>query len=317
MSVRRDQGFNWYTRAKFVLVSLTKDTASRSPLRKAKGLDGQAERVMKTININTHHVRWQSVALPTEHGGWGFVSEPVVLGLLLAPGFGGLALGIVAFAAFLLHQPLKLVLKDTRAGRNVPRTVAARRFVLIYGGTLAAAGLIALLLIPSWIVLAPLVMSTPLIAVQLWQDSQNQGRSLLAELAGSMATGAFASSIVMMHGWELTPALALWLALAVRGFTSVLYVRSRLRLERSKPAMRGTTLVSHAAGLAVLFGAAALALLPWTASVAMGILTARAALGLSSLRKPRPPKVIGILEMVYGMGFVLLIAVGYALSAVI
>src|SRR5688572_23763420 len=139
---------------------------------------------MKTTRANMHQVRWQSVALPTEHGGWGFVSEPVVLGLLLAPSFGGLAMGIAAFAAFLLHQPLKIVLKDTRAGRSVPRTAAAQRFVLIYGGTLAAAGIIVLLLMPSWIVLAPLVMSTPLIAVQLWQDSQNQGRSLLAELAG-------------------------------------------------------------------------------------------------------------------------------------
>jgi hypothetical protein len=31
------------------------------------------------------------------------------------------------------------------------------------------------------------------------------------------------------------------------------------------------------------------------------------------MRRPRPPKVIGMLEMVYGLGFVLLVAVGYAL----
>lgn len=267
-----------------------------------------------TTKTNTHQVRWQSVGLPTEHGGWGFISEPVILGLLLAPGFTGLALGIVAFASFLLHQPLKITLKDMRAGRNVPRTMAARRFVMIYGGTLITAGIVVLLFMPSWLALMPLVLSLPLIAVQLWQESQNQGRSLISELAGSMATGAFASSIVMMHGWEFTPALALWLALAVRGFTSVLYVRSRLRLERGKPAMRGAALASHAAGLAIIFGAAAAASLPWTAPVAMGILTARAALGLSSMRNPSPPKVVGILEMVYGLGFALLIAIGYALT---
>ena len=171
-----------------------------------------------------------------------------------------------------------------------------------------------MLLIPSWIAMAPLALSLPLIAVQLWQDSQNQGRSLLAEVAGSMATGAFASSIVMMHGWELTPALALWLALAIRGLTSVLYVRSRLRLERGKPAMRGPALVSHAVGLLILIVATAAAWIPWTAPAGMGILTARAAFGLSSMRTPRPPKVIGILEMVYGLGFVLIIALGYALA---
>lgn len=272
---------------------------------------------MSTTKINARQVRWQSVALPTEHGGWGFISEPVVLGLLLAPSLGGLALGIVAFAAFLLHQPLKIVLKDTRAGRSVPRTEAAWRFVTIYGGTLAVAGAIALLVMPSWAVLVPLALSAPLIAVQLWQDSQNQGRSLLAEVAGAMATGAFASSIVMMRRWEMIPALALWLALAARGATSVLYVRSRLRLERGKPAMRGATLATHVAGLAILAVAAASALLPWTAPAAMGILTVRAAVGLSSIRKPRPPKVVGMLEMVYGLGFAVLIGLGYALSTVL
>ena len=272
---------------------------------------------MSTAKINARQVRWQSVALPTEHGGWGFISEPVILGLLLAPSLGGLTLGIAAFASFLLHQPLKIVLKDVRAGRNVPRTAAAWRFVTIYGGTLAAAGIVALLFIPSWAVLAPLALSAPLIAIQLWQDSQNQGRDLLPELTGAMATGAFASSIVMMRGWEMTPALALWLALAVRGATSVLYVRSRLRLERGKPAMRGTALASHGAGLVILLWASASSLLPWTAPAAMGVLAARAMLGLSSLRKPRPPKVIGMLEMVYGLGFVLLIALGYAFSTVL
>jgi len=60
------------------------------------------------------NVRWRSVALPTEHGGWAFISEPVLLGLLLAPSAGGLALGLAAFAAFLLRQPFKLYAKDIR-----------------------------------------------------------------------------------------------------------------------------------------------------------------------------------------------------------
>lgn len=81
--------------------------------------------------------------------------------------------------------------------------------------------------------------------------------------------------------------------------------------------MRGPSLASHAAGLAILSGVAASTLLPWTAPVAMSMLTVRAALGLSPMRKPRPPKVIGMLEMVYGLGFALLIAVGFALSPVL
>src|SRR5690606_17219921 len=162
----------------------------------------------------------------------------------------------------------KIVLKDTRAGRNVPRTAAAWRFVMIYGGTLTAAGAVALLTMPSWIALAPLILSLPFIGVQLWQESDNQGRSLLAEVVGAMATGAFASSIVMRRGWEFRPAVALWIAVAARCVTAVLYVRSRLRLERGKPAMRGPAVASHVAGLVVLLGTAATGLLPWTAPVA-------------------------------------------------
>jgi hypothetical protein len=71
---------------------------------------------MNLLTSPSRNVRWQSIALPTEHGGWSFISEPILLGLLLTPSWGGLALAIGAFAAFLLRQPLKIVLKDVRAG---------------------------------------------------------------------------------------------------------------------------------------------------------------------------------------------------------
>jgi hypothetical protein len=44
----------------------------------------------------------------------------------------------------------------------------------------------------------------------------------------------------------------------------------------------------------------------------MGILLMRAMVGLSPLRKDRPPKIIGFQEVGYGIGFVLLVAAGYA-----
>ena len=153
---------------------------------------------MTASNPRSRNVRWQTVALPTEHGGWGFISEPIVLGLLLALGWGGLALSIAAFAAFLLRQPLKIVLKDIRVGRSVPRTFAARRFVMVYGSVIIVVGIVMLLVMPSCTSLVPLGLFIPLIAVQLWHDAQNQGRNLIAEMAGALATGAFAASIVLI-----------------------------------------------------------------------------------------------------------------------
>lgn len=259
-------------------------------------------------------VNWRSVALPTEHGGWGFISEPILLGLLLAPSVCGCALSITAFAAFLLRQPLKLYLKDLRAGRVVPRTLAARRFALIYGSIMLIAGLITLLTMPIPMILLPLILALPLLAVQLWQDVRGKGRGLLAELIGAMAPGAIASSIVLIQGWDLFPALGLWLALAIKGVTAVLYVRARLRLERGKETAIGVAVAAHLIGLLILVTLSAINLLPWTAPFAMAILLVRAALGLSYLRKLRPAKIIGMQEMAYGIGFVVLMAFGYMLA---
>lgn len=269
---------------------------------------------MTTLKTRSAHVRWRTVALPTEHGGWGFISEPILLGLLLAPSLGGFALGVTAFAAFLLRHPLKLFLKDIRADRSVPRTLVARRFVQIYGGVMIVAAISVVLLMSSPFVLMPISISIPFIGVQLWYDVHNKGRSLTAELAGAVATGAFASSIVLLDEWTFAVAMGLWLALAIKGVTAVLYVRSRLRLERGKPASRLLAMIVHGVGILVLLVTASYALLPWTAPVAMVILAIRAGVGLSVLRKARPPKVIGIQEMIYGFGFVILVVLGYSVG---
>jgi hypothetical protein len=57
-------------------------------------------------------VNLKSIALPTEHGGWSFLAEPIVLGLLVAPTWKGFVLGLAIVSLFLLHQPLKIAMKD-------------------------------------------------------------------------------------------------------------------------------------------------------------------------------------------------------------
>jgi hypothetical protein len=109
----------------------------------------------------------RSVALPSEHGGWGFLIEPIVLGLLVAGSVNGLLLALAALGAFLVHQPVKVAIKDRLKGQRPPRTIWAERFALGYG-LLAA--------IPFGIVLPgaeeafwlPLVMAVPFICIQLY-----------------------------------------------------------------------------------------------------------------------------------------------------
>lgn len=266
---------------------------------------------MELSKSHTTNIRWRSVALPTEHGGWAFITEPILLGLLLAPSLGGAALSAATLGAFLLRQPLKIYIKDVRAGRRVPRTHTARQFTLIYAMLTAAFSLTTLLFISSLAALLPLLFALPLFVVQLTYDIGNRSRSIVAEMAGALATGALVSCIVLMQDWSLVPALALWLGLAVKTLTAILYVRARLSLERGKSSGATLAITAHAAACALLLLAYHLELLPRTAPLAMGILTVRAAFGLSVRRSARQAKVIGMREVAYGLGFIFLIAMGY------
>ena len=55
---------------------------------------------MNTVSVPSPRPMLRSVALPTEHGGWGLTLEPVLLGLLVAPSVAGLAIGGAAFLVF-------------------------------------------------------------------------------------------------------------------------------------------------------------------------------------------------------------------------
>ena len=84
-------------------------------------------------------VRLRSLALPAEHGSWGFLLEPIALALLLCPTRAGAWLAVAAACAFLARHPLKLVLGDRRRGSVAPRTAVAARMALAYAaGALAA-----------------------------------------------------------------------------------------------------------------------------------------------------------------------------------
>jgi hypothetical protein len=252
------------------------------------------------------------VALPAEHGGWGFVLEPILLGWCVAPAPAGLWLGLATLAVFLVRQPLKLALTDRRAGKRYPRTAWAERFVLGYGIVAGAALALALFTAraPFW---APIALAAPLALLQAYYDLQRQSRQLAAELAGALALGAGAAAIAQAGGWSLGPALALWAVLAVRAAPSILYVRARLRLERGEAVDRRPALVAHGLGLALVAGLALAGAAPWLAVLAVGVLAGRAAWGLAARRGVRA-QVVGFEEIGFGLLVVVLTALGYGLG---
>jgi hypothetical protein len=255
----------------------------------------------------------KAVALPAEHGGWGFLLEPLVLGLVLAPSWAGLAIAVAAVAAFLARHPLKLALADRARGARYPRTPWAEAFAAGYALAGAAAFSAAVAVAPTT-VWAPLAAAAPLGLAQLALDARQRGRNLGAELAGAVALGASVSMIALAGGWALWPALALWAILAARAVASVIYIRARLRLDRGLAPGGHTTWTSHLLALAAVVVLAAAGLAPWLAAMAFVVLLLRAAQGLSARRRPVRPQIVGFREMGFGALTVVLVALGHALG---
>lgn len=251
----------------------------------------------------------RSIALPAEHGGWGLLLEPVLLGLVAAFSGAGLLLVAGVLGAFLLHQPLKIAAKDHLKGRQTPRTRWAERFALLYAGV---ALLAFALLIGRYGLsfLLPLLLALPLVLLQLRYDLQNRSRHLLPELSGAAALGAIAPGIALLAGWALLPALLLWLISVLRGLPTILYVRARLRLERDKAFTGLPVHLSHLLALALSLPLVALGHLPLITALALALLLLRAFWGLSPWRKAiSRPAIIGFRELFYGIAYALALGV--------
>jgi len=266
-------------------------------------------------------VRWQAVVLPPEHGSWGLVGEPVALGLLVAPAWATLLVGLGAFAGFLAYRPAKLAWGDLRRGKRYPRTVLARRLAAAFGllAVLALAGALRLgwaAAGPGW--LLPFALAAPFGAVFVAYDLR-PGRSWQAEVAAPVAFAATVAAMAWAGGLPPAVGLSLWAVMAARGVPSVLYVRERLRLERGRdparppeaPPRPALALAAHGAGLALVAPLVAAGCLPWLAAVAVALLLARAAVGLSRFRRPATPRAVGFSEIGWGVVTVTLVAAGW------
>jgi hypothetical protein len=262
-----------------------------------------------TISADSSRPRLRPIALPVEHGGWGFTLEPVLLGLLVAPSWTGAALGLFALAAFLTRHPLKLWLRDAVARRRYPRTRYARRFVLLYAGTAAAALGFAMRAPrgPFW---EPLLLAAPLALVQFGFDLRDQARNLVAEMAGAFAMGAPAPAIALAASIDPQAAYGLWLILAARGVAAIAYARVQVRRARGKgePPRFAPAWLAMALSAAILFTAAWRGWVPWLGALSVASLLPLAAVTFH--RPPAPAKVVGWTQIAFGVLVVVATAAG-------
>lgn len=275
-----------------------------------------ANAMQDTKNPQTNsRINWRSVALPAEHGGWGMLINPILLGLLVAPSAAGLFIVLLDVAAFLARTPLKIVWKDQQRGRRYARTAAALKVLFLYGIT-AVFCLTAALILAGPLPLVPIFLALPLAVIVLYYDLLSNSRALLPELIAPLTLSAVAASLALASGWDWPHALALWAIPLLHGIPAVFYVRARLRLDRGKEAGAGTAVLVHALALALAAALVLAGLIPVLAAVAVAVLLGRAAYGLSSWRRPMSVKALGWSEVAFGLLTVILAAIGYWMAGV-
>lgn len=202
---------------------------------------------------------------------------------------------------------------DRRRGSRYPRTALAERVAAAYLVLALAALLVALALTaaPLWL---PIGLAAPLAALQLYHDARGSSRHFVAEVSGSVALASTVAVISLAGGRPVREGLLLWLVLAARAATAILYVRTRIRMDRENGKGAAGVVAAHLLGLALVGSLAALGELPWLAPVALAVLCARAVYGVSPLRRPLMPRELGLQELGFGTLTVLLLALGYRLG---
>lgn len=252
----------------------------------------------------------KSVALPSEHGGWGLTAEPAILGLAVAPSVPALALAIVAFTAFLARTPLKVLLVDRHRGRSLERTGLARR-VLAVEAFLATGLLVIATLTASAAFWWPMVVALPLVATELWFDMRSRSRRLVPELAGASGIAAIAAMSVLAAGHPSGEASAAWLVLVARAFTSIPHVRAQIQRRHGRTTPAGELLAADAAAIAVAAGAVLADPGATAGAVAVaGLVVVQRV----TMHTDAPVKVIGVRQTILGLAVVTATAAGLRLA---
>jgi hypothetical protein len=252
----------------------------------------------------------RSVAVPTEHGGWGLTAEPVVLGLAVAPSVAGLCLGLAAILAFLARTPLRVVLVDRHRNRDLERTALARRVLIVELAAIAALVVAAALTAtgPFW---WPVLVAAPLVAVELWFDTRSRSRRLVPELAGTIGICSVAAMIILGAGHPASEAVAASLILVGRACTAIPHVRAQIARLHGRPWSSGVLLAGDATALAAVVVAVVLDRGALAGAIAV---VAVATVQRITAHAPVPAKVIGIRQSVFGLVVVVAAAVGLHLA---
>lgn len=173
----------------------------------------------------------KQIALPQDHGSWVFIISPLLVGLFAGKTFRVEALYLIlaAMSAFLMRQPVTVIVKALSGRRSASDLPAARFWVLVYG-LIAAGALTGLILSGFGYILYLAVPGAPVFAWHLWlvskrAERRQEGVELIA--TGVLSLCAPAAYWVGMQrydpfGWWL------WMFTWLQSAASIVYAYLRL-----------------------------------------------------------------------------------------
>lgn len=255
---------------------------------------------------------WRSVALPSEHGGWGLTGEPILLGLLIAPSLAGFFVGLAGAIAFLARTPLKMVLVDLSRRRRLERTGLAARIAAVELGAILVLVAAAVLTASDGGWWWPALVAAPLVGVELWFDMRSRGRRLVPELSGAVGISALTAMIVLAAGGSGAVAVGAWLVLSGRALTSIPFVRAQVFRLHGRPRTGPPQPVWDLVAVACV--AAAVVVDRSLVAGAVAVLVVVAVQEITALSPPPRATVQGIRQTVMGVCVVLATWLGVLLG---
>ncbi|GEM_PF-5735203 len=249
----------------------------------------------------------RGVLWPAEHGAWGLIAEPVLLGICLRASAASFAVGVFCFSAFLFRTPLVRVLKAQRLSSPDPHAVQVHRMLWICTGFMILSGATALYLSgAAWfITLSPAAV---LGGWALYAQSRGKTRKLGPEIAAGAALAFPLAGMLSAGGVDRGITNTLTLLLALKTILGILFVREQIRRFHDRKPKVNRMLWIQTMALAGIGLWWQLGPLPGIGCAAMGFLWCRTMI-LSNL-PVKSAKQVGWLEVAFSIGFVAMLGVG-------
>ncbi|MCF6268550.1 MAG: YwiC-like family protein [Melioribacteraceae bacterium] len=247
------------------------------------------------------------IALPKEHGAWGFVLEPLLLSLIVAFTLDGLLLALATFFMFLLNQPFKIL--TTKSVNKKFRTTAIA--LLIFYLSIAILLLVFPLLNTEFYLLLPFYTAVIILLVYKYFEFYNFSRNLFIELLPIFSMTLIATSIVMIDNSFTINPIVFGILLLSRAVPTVIYINAKVKWIKGFEFSIIPTHILNSAFFLFIIYASFNNLLPMLSILGAFILTLRSAIGFSRFNFCKTVKQIGVAEFIYGSLFVVINGIAF------